>query len=89
MKSDTEEPANHRPTLIKVGRRKAVRIARRLTRLTYHDQLWSVYGQFRASYKVTKQVELFATAQTLFNRRYSTFGLYSRFNFDFRPFEPS
>jgi hypothetical protein len=31
MKSDAEEPSNNRPTLVKVGRRKVVRIARRLT----------------------------------------------------------
>src|ERR1700687_4170024 len=31
MKSDAGEPSNNRPTLIKVGRRKVVHIARRLT----------------------------------------------------------
>jgi hypothetical protein len=31
MKSDTEEPSNNRPTLVKVGRRKLISFARRLT----------------------------------------------------------
>jgi hypothetical protein len=31
MKSDTGEPSNNRPTLVKVGRRKPVRVARRST----------------------------------------------------------
>jgi len=31
MKSDAEEPSNHRPTLVNVGRRKLVSFARRLT----------------------------------------------------------
>jgi hypothetical protein len=34
MQSDTQEPSNNSPTLVKVGRRKLVRIARRLTRIS-------------------------------------------------------
>ena len=42
MKSDTRGPSNSRRTLVKVGRRKLVRIARRLTlqRLTTPMALW-------------------------------------------------
>jgi len=39
MKSNAEEPSNSRPTLVKVGRRSVVRIARRLTGLVHVARL--------------------------------------------------
>jgi iron complex outermembrane receptor protein len=37
---------------------------------------YTVVG-LRSSYKVTKQMEIFATVDNLLDRRYTTFGLYS------------